>query len=332
MSKKGSQKLKLLYLCRYLLRSSDEEHPVTTGDIIAYLARQDIAAERKSIYDDLDALRQFGLDVQTVRRGAVTGHFIGQREFQLPELKLLVDSVQSSRFITEKKSLELIGKLESLTSEHGARALHREVYVRGRIKAMNESIYYNVDAIHDAIGLDRAITFRYFEWSVAKERIWKRNGQLYQVSPWALMWDDENYYMVAYDNEAGFIKHFRVDKMSSICQTDQPRQGAENFGQFNMTAYSDSHFGMFSGQVQAVRLAFENGLAGAVIDRFGAGVSLIPLDAEHFSVTVNAAVNVQFFGWLCGFGPRARILAPASAAAEMGRHVAAIAAMYDTTL
>lgn len=331
MSKKGSQKLKLLYLCQYLLRSSDEEHPVTMGDMIAYLAQQDIAAERKSIYDDMEALRLFGLDVQAVRLGTATGYFIGQRDFQLPELKLLVDSVQSSRFITEKKSLELIGKLESLTSEYGAQALHREVYVRGRIKAMNESIYYNVDEIHDAIGQDRAIAFQYFEWSVEKKRVWRRGGQLYHVSPWALMWDDENYYMVAYDDEAGLIKHFRVDKMSGIRQTGQPRQGAEDFGRFDMAAYSDGHFGMFSGQVQPVRLAFENALAGAVIDRFGPGVSLIPLDEARFSVTVNVAVNVQFFGWLCGFGTRASILAPDSVAAEMGRHAAAIAALYDNT-
>ncbi|MCD7844783.1 MAG: WYL domain-containing protein [Oscillospiraceae bacterium] len=330
MSKRGSQKLKLLYLCQYLLRNSDEEHPVTMSDMIACLARQDIAAERKSVYDDLEALRLFGLDVQTVRLGPVTGYFIGQRDFQLPELKLLVDSVQSSRFITEKKSLELIGKLESLASEHEAQALHREVYVRGRIKAMNEPIYYNVDEIHDAIDQDRAIVFQYFEWNVEKKRVLRRNGQRYRVSPWALLWDNENYYMVAYDGEAGKIKHFRVDKMTGIRKTDLPRQGAEDFGRFDMAAYSDSHFGMFSGDVQPVRLAFDRGLAGAVIDRFGPGVSLVPLDETRFSVTVNVAVNVQLFGWLCGFGTQARILAPDSAAAEMGRHAAAIAALYDS--
>lgn len=329
MSKKYGQKLKLLYLCQYLLRGSDEEHPVTMSDMIAYLARQDIAAERKSVYDDLDALRQFGLDVQDKRLGSRTGYFIGQRDFQLPELKLLVDSVQSSRFITEKKSLELIGKLESLASEHEARSLHREVYVRGRIKAMNESIYYNVDGIHDAIDKDRSITFQYFEWNVEKERVLRHDGQRYRISPWVLLWDDENYYVVAYDDEAGLIKHFRVDKMIGIRQTDQPRRGAEDFGKFDMAAYSDSHFGMFSGSVQSVRLAFDRGLAGAVIDRFGADVSLVPLDENRFSVTVNVAVNVQFFGWLCGFGMQASILAPDSVAAEMGRHVAAIAALYN---
>ena len=328
MAKSPNQKLKLLYLCQYLLRQSDEDHPVTVARMIDYLARQDIAAERKSIYDDMEALRLFGLDVQAVRVGSATGYFIGQRQFQLPELKLLVDSVQSSKFITEKKSLELIGKLESLASEHQGRELNHQVYVRGRIKTMNESIYYNVDEIHAAIDGDRAITFRYADWGVDKRRVWRRGGKAYAVSPWALMWDNENYYLIAYDAQAGHIKHYRVDKMSAIAQTGEPRQGAEAFARLDMTAYSDTHFGMFSGDVQPVRICFENALAGAVVDQFGTDVNLVPQDAEHFSVTVNVAVNVQFFGWLCGFGARARLLGPAPAVEELRRHMAAVTALY----
>ena len=328
MAKSSNQKLKLLYLCRYLLRQSDEAHPVTVAKMIDYLAMQDIAAERKSLYDDMEALRLFGLDVQTVRVGSATGYFIGERDFQLPELKLLVDSVQSSKFITEKKSLELIGKLENLASEHQGRDLNHQVYVRGRIKTMNESIYYNVDEIHGAIDGDRPITFRYFDWSVDKNRVWRRGGKRYAVSPWALMWDNENYYLIAYDPEAGHIKHYRVDKMSSIALGEGPRQGAEAFARLDMTAYSDTHFGMFSGDVQPVRLCFENALAGAVIDQFGTDVSLVPVDGEHFSVTVSVAVNVQLFGWLSGFGTRARLLAPAQAAQAMAEHARAVADLY----
>ena len=328
MAKSPNQKLKLLYLCQYLLRSSDQDHPVTVAQMIEYLNRQDISAERKSIYDDMEALRLFGLDVQTVRTGSATGYFIGERDFQLPELKLLVDSVQSSKFITGKKSLELIEKLERLTSEYDARQLHRQVYVRGRIKAMNESIYYNVDKIWSAIDKDQSVTFRYYEWNVEKKRVFRRDGKRYEVSPWALMWDDENYYMIAFDHDAAILKHFRVDKMTDIRQSGQSRQGTESFQAHDMTAYSDTHFGMFSGDVTQVRLAFENSLAGAVIDRFGTDIALIPLDEGHFSVTVRAAVNVQFFGWLCGFGDRVRILSPDFAAKEMVRHVEAIARLY----
>jgi predicted DNA-binding transcriptional regulator YafY len=329
MARSANQKLKLLYLCRYLLRRSDEAHPVTVAQMIEYLAQQDISAERKSIYDDMEALRLFGLDVQSVRQGSVTGYFIGQRDFQLPELKLLVDSVQASKFITGKKSLELIGKLEKLTSDYDAQQLHRQVYVRGRIKTMNESIYYNVDGIYAAIDGNRAITFQYYSWNAEKKRVFRRNGQRYEVSPWALMWNDENYYMVAYDAAAQAIKHFRVDKMSAIQLAETARQGAEAFSGFDMAAYSDSHFGMFSGDVRPVRLSFENGLAGAVIDRFGTDVSLVPLDDDHFSVSVNVAVNVQFFGWLCGFGDRVRILSPDAVALEMHQHLVSIARLYQ---
>ena len=329
MGRSANQKLKLLYLWQYLMRSSDERHPVTVAQMIDYLALQDIAAERKSLYEDMEALRRFGLDVQSVRIGSSTGYFLGERDFQLPELKLLVDSVQSSKFITEKKSLELIRKLERLVSEEDARQLHRQVWVRGRIKTMNESIYYNVDAIHAAIEEDRPISFQYYEWNAQRERVFRRDGKRYAASPWALLWDDENYYLVAYDHEAAMLKHFRVDKMSGIRAAKAPRLGAEAFAKFDMAAYSDTHFGMFSGEVRRVRLCFENGLAGPVIDRFGADIALVPYDEDHFSVTISAAVNVQFFGWLSGFGDRVRILSPDDAAQAMREHAASILALYQ---
>ncbi|MBR2717138.1 MAG: WYL domain-containing protein [Oscillospiraceae bacterium] len=330
MARSANQKLKLLHLARYLSRHSDEAHPVTVQQMIEYLERQDISAERKSLYDDMESLRLFGMDVQSVRMGSATGYFIGEREFQLPELKLLVDSVQSSKFITRKKSMELIRKLEQLVSEYEAGQLHRQVWVRGRIKTMNESIYYNVDEIHTAIEEDTAITFQYYEWNTRRERVFRRDGKRYAVSPWALMWDDENYYMVAFDHEAGLLKHFRVDKMSGIRRTKTRRHGAEAFEKLDMAEYSNTHFGMFSGEAQPVRLCFDNRLAGPVIDRFGAEAALVPYDGEHFTVTVNAAVNVQFFGWLCGFGDGVRILSPADAAERMRAHVEAIARLYGT--
>ena len=331
MARSSNQKLRLLYLERWLMRRSDEEHPVTVSQMIEYLRQQDIPAERKTIYDDMEALRTFGLDVQTVRLGSSTGYFIGERDFQLAELKLLVDSVQSSKFITEKKSLVLIRKLERLVSDSDAHKLHRQVWVRGRIKTMNESIYYNVDAVHTAIDCDSAVSFRYYEWSPQRKRVFRHGGRRYLASPWALMWDDENYYMIAYDHGEGILKHFRVDKLDGIRMENTPRQGAEAFEGFDMTAYGDSHFGMFSGEVDRVRLCFENTLAGPVIDRFGTETSLVPYDGDHFSVTISAAVNVQFFGWLCGFGDRVRILSPESAVRAMREHVAALARIYGVT-
>ena len=213
MPRSSFQKLKIIYIMEYLLKNSDEEHAVTTSQIIAYLKSHDITAERKTIYSDIEALRDFGLDIIQVSEGNNHGYYVASRDFELPELKLLVDSVQSSKFITHKKTLSLIKKIEKLASIHSAQLLNRQVFVKNRIKTMNESIYYNVDEIHNGISSNRKIRFPYFEYNVAKERVYRHGGAYYVVSPFAMTWDDENYYMVAFDSAAGIIKHYRVDKM-----------------------------------------------------------------------------------------------------------------------
>ena len=306
MAKSANQKLKLLILKDYLLRNSDEKHPVTISQIIEELGRYDIKAERKSLYDDLEALRVYGLDIVQSRGN----YYVGQRNFETPELKLLVDSIQSSKFITEKKTMSLIKKLEELASMYDAQLLERQVYVRNRVKSMNESVYYNVDSIADAINQDRAIRFKYFEYTVTKERRIRRNGDWYIVSPFALMWDDENYYMVAWDANAGSLKHYRVDKMLEITALKDTREGKEAFAEVDMAAYAKKTFGMFTGQDRSVRLRFKNILAGAVFDRFGRDVMLIPDGEDHFVVTLDVAVSPQFYSWVFGFGTDVEILSP----------------------
>ena len=223
MPRSSFQKLKIIYIMEYLLKNSDEDHAVTTSQIIAYLKSHDITAERKTIYSDIDALRDFGLDIIQVSEGNNHGYYVASRDFELPELKLLVDSVQSSKFITHKKTLSLIKKIEKLASIHSAQLLNRQVFVKNRIKTMNESIYYNVDEIHNGISSNRKIRFLYFEYNVAKERVYRHGGAYYVVSPFAMTWDDENYYMVAFDSAAGIIKHYRVDKMEKITVLDEER-------------------------------------------------------------------------------------------------------------
>ena len=306
MAKSANQKLKLLILKDYLLRNSDEKHPVTIPQIIEELGRYDIKAERKSLYDDLEALRVYGLDIVQSRGN----YYVGQRNFETPELKLLVDSIQSSKFITEKKTMSLIKKLEELASMYDAQLLERQVYVRNRVKSMNESVYYNVDSIADAINQDRAIRFKYFEYTVTKERRIRRNGDWYVVSPFTLMWDDENYYMVAWDADAGSLKHYRVDKMLEITALKDARIGKEAFAEVDMAAYAKKTFGMFTGQDWSVRLRFKNILAGAVFDRFGRDVMLIPDGEDHFVVTLDVAVSPQFYSWVFGFGTDVEILSP----------------------
>ena len=276
MAKSASQKRKLLYVMKLLLERSDENHPISMPELLAFLEARDISAERKSVYDDLEVLRDFGLDVV---KGS-GGYYIGQREFELPELKLLVDSVQSSKFITQRKTLALIRKIESLASVHDARELQRQVYVRNRVKSMNESVYYHVDEISAAISADRMIRFRYFEFTVQKERRFRRDGERYEVSPFALLWDNENYYLLAWDDEAGTMKHYRVDKMADIERTDTPRRGREAFERVDMSEYTKHVFGMFGGQPEQVRLRFAGHLAGAVLDRFGRDLILVP-DGEN---------------------------------------------------
>ena len=328
MPRSSGQKLKLLYIMDYLLQYSDAEHPVTVRQLIAHLAAHDIAAERKSIYDDIEALRTYGLDVEQVADGQLYGYYVASRRFELPELKLLVDSVQSSKFITQRKTNALIRKIETLASSYDAQRLQRQVYVAGRVKTMNESIYYNVDAVHAGISEDKKIRFRYFEYTVAKERRYRRDGAYYIVSPYALTWDDENYYMVAYETETDSIRHYRVDKMTNIATVDEPRDGAAAYRSLDMAMYSRKVFGMFSGEEQRVKLRFAEHLVGAVLDRLGQDVSIVPGGDGHFTASADVAVSPQFFAWVCGFGGEAQILAPESVVAQMKTHIEAIAALY----
>lgn len=329
MPRSSNQKLKLLYLMRYLLQNTDEQHPATTNQLIAFLAEQDVRAERKSIYDDMEALRLFGLDVERTDSGRSSGYYVASREFELPELKLLVDSIQSSKFITHKKTTQLIKKIETLASAHEAQLLQRQVFVTNRIKTMNESIYYNVDEIHSGITQNRKIRFKYFEYTVNKERRFRRDGAFYVMSPYALTWDDENYYLVAYDSDAGIIKHFRVDKMEKISVTEEERDGREAYEALDMAVYVRKVFGMFSGEEREVKLRFDEQLVGAVLDRLGQDVMLIPDGDGHFTVRASVVVSPQFFAWVCGFGEKAQIVATDDVVAQMKEHIGKIAKMYE---
>lgn len=327
MAKSANQKLKLLYLVKFLMQHSDEEHPVSTAQIIEELARNNISAERKSIYDDIESLRVFGVDIIQVK-GKNGGYYIGERDFELPELKLLVDSVQSSKFITQDKTYKLIKKIENLASAYDGQLLQRQVFVTNRVKSMNESIYYAVDVISDAITQNRKIRYKYFEYTVSKERRFRHDGAFYEVSPFALIWDDENYYMLAWDSAANKMKHYRVDKMDRVSLTDSEREGTAEFEKVDMSAYTKTVFGMFGGNEQKVRLRFANHLVGAVIDRFGRDSIIIKDGDEHFTVSVNVVVSQQFLAWVFGFGADAEILSPEEVRSEMKSQIAALAKKY----
>ncbi len=328
MAKSSNQKLKLVYLMKILLEKTDETHSITMSEIIDALQAYGIGAERKSLYDDLETLRVYGMDIIGTQEDRKYYYHVGNRQFELAELKLLVDSVQSAKFITEGKSNELIKKIEGLASQYEASQLHRQVFVNGRVKTMNESIYYNVDRIHTAIAENSRIRFRYFQWNVDKEMELRHNGAVYEVSPWALSWDDENYYLIAYDSIQGIIKHFRVDKMLNIESSGEQREGKQMFKSFNMAAYARKTFGMYGGVEEWVRIKCDNSLAGVMIDRFGKDVSMTRLNEKQFVATVDVAVSRQFMAWMIGLGDGAEIIGPESVVDEMRKEIKRLAGQY----
>ena len=314
MAKVSVGKLKLLYILETLVRDTDQKNKKGTAELIEMLKSRGLSAERKSIYDDIETLREFGLDI-IYDKEEPAGYYMGERDFELAELKLLVDAVQSSKFITAKKSAVLISKLEKLTSAGEARNLQRQVYVSGRIKTMNESIYYNVDAVHSAIAGNSKISFRYMVWNLEKQLVPKRDRAV-TVSPWALVWDDENYYMIAFDGESGIMKHYRVDKMKDIQCLQEPREGRESFKGFDAAGFAKKTFGMYGGRTEKVTLECDNSLVGPILDRFGTDVIIVPAGEQKFKVTHEVAVSGQFFGWLVGLGPGVRIVYPQNVADE----------------
>lgn len=309
MPKGANQKIKILYLMRILLECTDDNHGLTLEEISNALLERGVEAERKTLYDDLEVLRFFGLDIEKRKDKTVRYHVVS-RTFELPELKLLVDAVQSSKFITHKKSRELIKKIESLASHYEARQLQRQVFVANRIKTMNESIYYTVDYIHEAINKNIKVSFQYFSWNEKKEKVLRHNGDRFIVSPWALTWDDENYYMIGYDSLSGIVKHYRVDKMLNIRTIEEKRDGADLFENFDMALYSKETFGMYSGKNKTVFLRCSNKIANVIIDRFGTNISFSNITDTHFDIHVNVNTSPLFYAWIMSFGADITILSP----------------------
>ena len=328
MAKSTMQKSKILYLVKILQEQTDEEHGITVSEIISALDGYGISAERKSVYDDIETLRAFGMEIEMRKDKQFRYHLIS-RPLELPELKLLVDSVQSSKFISHKKSMELIGKLESFSSRYQARRLSRQVYVAGRIKTMNESIYYNVDFIHEAISTNSQISFQYFDWDVDKKKALRHDGKTYLVSPWALTRDDENYYLIAFDSEVSLIKHYRVDKMINISMSDTHRDGAEHFEDFDLALYTKKTFGMYHGEEALVTLRCKNSLSSVIIDRFGSDVTFFKRDDNTFDIHVNVAISPVFFSWVTILGDGIEIISPQSMRDKFTSRLHKILAKYE---
>jgi len=309
MPKSANQKQKILHLMQIMLTQTDETHMLSVGELITKLKDLDIKAERKTIYDDLETLKQFGLDIM-MGKSKTYGYYVATRDFELPELKLLADAVQSSKFITERKTRQLIKKLEGLMSKHDAGKLRRQVYILNRVKSMNESIYYSVDALHEAISEDKKISFKYSDYDNQKKQVYRKGGEPYIVSPAALTWNEENYYLIAYSAEREGITHYRVDRMSCVRKLVEPR--CTDAADFKLAEYSKKIFGMFGGEETDVKLRVNNKVVGGVIDRFGKDIIMIPDGENHFTVRVRVALSPIFSGWLFQFGDLCEVLEPQS--------------------
>ena len=323
-----NQKLKLLYLEKILREETGLNRGLTGKEIIQRLKEYGVNADRKTLYTDLEELRNFGMEILKEQVGRRVEYSCPSGDFELPELKLLVDSVQSAKFITEKKSRSLIKKLENLAGGEDAKYLHRQVLIVGRVKTENERIYYSVDMLHEAINSGRQVRFHYYRWNTRKKLEPRNDGSWVQVSPWHMMWDDENYYLVAFDARSGMIKHYRVDKMMDIEILDQKREGKEQFAEFDAARYSKSLFGMFGGEISRVTLEGKNELVGVVIDRFGKDIMIIPKDDDHFTAVVEVAASPHFFGWVFSIGEGLRIVAPESVVKQVQAEVERLCTQY----
>ena len=311
MPKSDNQKLKILYIWDYLQKNSHEGKPVRATELIEMLQnRHNIAAERKSIYSDIAALQEYGVDIISLP-GKNGGYYIASGHFELPELKLLIDAVQSSRYLTAKKSRQLIEKLCKLCNEHDAKLMRRDVLVSGRVKSMNESIYYNVDTVQEAIAENCRIRFRYFDWGIDGQRRYREKD--YEASPYGLCQDNENCYLLALSPRHG-ITSYRVDRMSDITILTEKRDPCPELTGAALTEHANRLFQMYSGDAVTVKLRFHRDLCNVVMDRFGRDTMLIPDGEDHFTFTVSVAVSPMFLSWVIGFGTKAQILYPQAVA------------------
>ena len=327
-SHSSGHKLALLAVMDYLLRETDEEHPVNAAGLRTMLASRGLMEDRRTIYTDIALLSSYGLDILKAE-GRTGGWYIGSRKFEMPELKLLVDAVQASKFITEKKTRDLIRKLETETSVFHALELNREVYIASKAKSGNENIFYIIDSIHEAIRKNVQIVFQYGYIDTRKKLVPRKGGARYQLSPWALVWQDENYYLIAYDADVRKIKHFRVDKIVKMTVLEgEERTGGDLFRAFSLEEYLKKTFRMFSGEDTELTLRCADYLAGVVTERFGQDVLLMPAGEGFFRVTVEVSVSPQFYGWLAGLGDSVELISPEKTRIAYRNYLLGLAARY----
>ena len=325
---KESHKLKLLYLMQIFFEETDESHSLTMPEIIEALETYGVSAERKALYRDIERLREFGLDIEK-RHTKPTSYGLANRAFSSTELMFLADAVQSSRFLTKGKSEALTRSIKQLGSRHQVKDLTRRLHVEGRIRTQNESVYHNIDRIQQAIKAKRKVEFYYFKYDENKQRILQHGGDVYVETPVQLIYVDDNYYLMVFNDKHDDFAAYRVDRMCDLKTSDQKATRNERIANFDVTEYEARAFGMFSGETVLATLLVNADIMSSVVDRFGPDVNVTPADeAGKSHVNVHVMQAPTFYGWLAQFGTQIHIEKPASLAKGYAAYLKEIAETY----
>ena len=314
---KQDHRARILILARILYDRTDESHGLSAEELLSLLADQGFSLERKTLYKDIDCLNELGHDIVKEQVGKNVRYHIGNRQFETAELRLLIDAVHASHFLTPNKSKLLIRKLEAVSSRYEAKGLEKNVYIAGQRKAENKKIYYLVNDLHLAIRDDRQIEFQYGQWNPDKKLELKHHGAIYQVSPWTMLFDHENYYLIGYDNKVGAIRHYRVEKIVNLHIMDSNRVGREAFEAYDMAAFMNGTFGMFDGAPISVALRVTEAKVGIMIDRFGKQITLKNNHDGTYDFEVYVRMSDHFLGWIIALGDGVDIRGPQSVRKRM---------------
>ena len=330
--KSESKKLIPIYLMQLFTDKTDKNHYIRMPEILAFLESKGIIAERRTIYSAISILNSADFEIIGVQEKGGYKYHHPTRKFDTNELKFLIDSVAASKFLTEKKSKELINKIKSLGSVYDTEHLNRHILLSKRIKSMNDKVLKNLDNLYSAINTDSKITFQYVRWTWQKKLVYLNGGRLLNVSPYAISLFNDNYYLIAFDNQTKQLKHYRIDKMQTIKLLPEPREGRAEFKDFNISEYAQKTFNMYSGKEEYIKLQCKNSLANVIIDRFGEGIIIRPDfdNPDYFIVGVTVNISPQFYGWLFALGSDIKILSPSSAIADYSKAITQILSVYNT--
>lgn len=327
----ASSKIKTLLIYQLLSEHSDEEHPLSANDLIAMLAQEGIKCERKSVYSDIKMLNDIGMDIVTTT-SPKRGYFIATRKFELPEVRLLIDAVSSAGFITPKKTESLVSKLESLVSKNQANDLFSQVYVDSNVKCSNEEIYYIIDALHEAISTKRKVKFVYKRRNIDFKNNCSYTEKSFKVSPYALIWKDDHYYLICNNEKYDNLMNLRLDRMKKIVTLDEPCRPVGEVSDykytFDVADYSSRMFNMFSGSNDVITIQCDLSIREEILDRFGEKVPMKAVDSSHFESTVNVAVSDGLVSWLMTFGDKLKVIEPNDLADAVKKKAQSIAELY----